>query len=506
MKRGAFSGVWGLVLVALLGCLIGISAVAATDGELVVVQSAEPTGLDPTVHREGPTYNVTINIYDSLLRRNPDGSIVPALAESYEVLEGENAWIFHLRPGVVFHNGEPLTAQAVAATVDRIFNPELKSTRATDLGWIEKVEVIDELTVRIIANKVFPLADHYFSELQIIPPNYVAQVGDVAFDENPVGTGPFKFVRWDRGNQVVLERNDDYWDGPSAIERLVFRFVSSPASRVTTLLGGDADLVTEVPISSMAQIENNPNTKLGIVTGTRVIFVGLDASQDSPLQDVRVRQALNYAVDKQAIIESLLYGLAEETVAMLTPNDLGYNPDIAPYPYDPNKARRLLAEAGYPDGFEITLDTASGRYINDKEVAQAIAGYLSEIGVTVNINVMEFGAFNKALFSHTTSPMYLVGWGNPVFDASYVYDFIVRSTGLLRTIDDPVIDALLVAGNSTINQSDRVQIYKKAAELIHEAAPVIFLYKQPVLYGMSSRLNWTPRSDEFLWMYDASLD
>ena len=504
MGRGYLRGILALGIVALMGILMGTAALAA-DGELVVVQGAEPTGLDPTLHREGLTYNVTMNIYDSLLQRNRDGSIVPALAESFETLEDENAWIFHLRPGVLFHNGEPLTADAVVATVDRIFNEELQSTRATDLGWIERVEVIDELTVKIVANKTFALAEHYFSELQIIPPRYLSEVG-TGLDEAPVGTGPFKFVRWDRGNQVILERNDEYWQGPAAVERVVFRFITSPASRVTTLLGGDADLITDLPITAMDQIEKNPATELGIATGTRVMFVGLDSRQDTPLQDVRVRQALNYAVDKQAIIQNLLYGLAEETLAMLTSTDFGFNPDVVAYPYDPQKARDLLAAAGYADGFELTIDTVSGRYINDKEVAQAIAGFLGEVGITVHVNVLEFGAFNGALFSHNTSPMYLVGWGNAVFDASYVYDFIVRSNGLLWTIDDPVIDALINAGNSTINQADRLAIYHQAALLINDAAPVIFLYKQPVLYGMSSRLTWIPRSDEFLWMYDAALE
>jgi len=505
MGRSRAKGMLHIGIAILATVLVGTMAFAATDGELVVVQGAEPTGLDPTVHRENPTYNVTMNIFDSLLQRNADGSITPALAESYEALEGENAWIFHLRPGVTFHNGEALTADAVVATVNRIFDPEFNSTRATDLGWIETVEVIDELTVKIIANKTFALAEHYFSELQIIPPLYAAEVG-MGFDSAPIGTGPFKFVRWDRGNQVVLERNDDYWQGPAAVKRVVFRFISSPASRATTLLGGDADLIADPPLTAMDQIESNPATRLGIATGTRVMFVGLDTRQDSPLQDVRVRLALNYAVDKQAIIENLLYGLAEETVAMTTSTDLGFNPDLDPYPYDPARARQLLIDAGYPNGFEISMDTLNGRYINDKEVAQAIAGFLSEIGITVNINVLEFGAFNGAIFSHTSSPMYLAGWGNAPFDASYVYDFIIRSNGLLSTIDDPVIDALINAGNSTINQADRIAIYHAAAELIMEAAPVLDLYKQPVLYGFSSRLTWTPRSDEFLWMYDAVLE
>jgi peptide/nickel transport system substrate-binding protein len=479
--------------------------VLGADDEVVVIQGAGPTGLDPTVHREGPTYNITLNIFDSLLRRTAEGDIVPALAKSYE-RDTDTSWVFHLREGVEFHNGEELTAEAVKFTVNRIFDPELKSTRATDLEWIESVEVLDEYTVKITANKVFALADHYFSELQIVPPEYVNEVGDKEFNMNPVGTGPFEFVRWDQGNKVVLERNEDYWAGPSDISGVTFRFISSAASRVATLLGGDADLVADVPVTSIDQIENRSNTKLGVATGSRVIFVGLDSVQDTPLENVKVRRALNYAVNKKAIIENLLHGLAELTVTLLTEKDLGFNSDVEPYGYDPEKARELLDEAGYPDGFEIDMATLSGRYINDEQVAQAIAGFLGEIGVEVNLKVLEFGAFNDKLFSKQISPMFLVGWGNPVFDASYVFDFIVRSDGLIRTIQNEEIDQLLQKGRTTTDQGKREEYYQKAVELVHDRAPCIFLYKQPVLYGMSDRLNWTPRSDEFLWMYDATVE
>ncbi|MFW6049228.1 MAG: ABC transporter substrate-binding protein [Candidatus Bipolaricaulota bacterium] len=491
-------------LVSLFFVPLSLNVSADDNAEIVVIQGANPTGLDPTVHREGPTYNITINIFDSLLRRTADSDIVPALAESYE-RETDKSWVFHLREDVKFHNGEELTAEAVKFSVDRIFDPELKSTRATDLDWIESVEVIDEYTVRIEANKVFALADHYFSELQIVPPDYVEEVGDKEFNLKPVGTGPFEFVRWDQGNRVVLKRNADYWDGPSDVSEVTFRFISSAASRMATLLGGDADLVADVPVTAIEQIEKRSTTKLGVATGSRVIFVGLDSVQDTPLENVKVRQALNYAVNKDAIIESLLHGLAEETVTLLTEKDLGFNPDVEPYPYDPEKAEELLEEAGYPDGFEIDMATLSGRYINDKQVAQAIAGYLKEVDVEVNLDVLEFGTFNDQLFSKQINPMFLVGWGNPVFDASYVFDFIVRSDGLIRTIQSEEIDELLTEGRTTTDQGKREAAYQEAVELVQQQAPAIFLYKQPVLYGMSERLNWTPRSDEFLWVYDASV-
>ncbi|MEI6877212.1 MAG: ABC transporter substrate-binding protein, partial [Spirochaetota bacterium] len=453
-------------------------------------------------NRTVPSYNVTINIFDSLLRKNADGQNVPALAESY-VRESDTSWLFRLKAGVLFHNGEPLTADAVKYTVDKIFDPASKSTRANDLSWIDRVDVIDKLSVRIIAKRPFPLADHYFTELQIVPPAYREKVGAQKFNEEPVGTGPYKFVRWDRGNRVVLSRNDGYWRAPAPAQFVEFQFVSSAASRVATLLGGRADLIVDPPITAKAQIDGNPNTSFAAETGTRVLFVGLDTVQDSPLKDARVRQALNYAVDKKTIITRLIGSFGEETVALLTARDFGFNPDLKPYPFDPQKARQLLADAGYPNGFSIKIDATSGRYINDSVVVQAIVGYLGDVGVKAEINTLEFGAFNTALFSHKTSPMYFVGWGNPVFDASYVLNFVARTGSLIRTIEDPAIDKLLKDANETTDQALRKSLYAKAETLINSSAPAIFLYKQPVLYGLSKRLVWKPRADEFLYMYDA---
>ncbi len=497
--------VMAAIVAMLFGSNAGLFAQAGSEKDpLVVIQSAEPTGLDPVTNRTVPAYNVTLNIFDSLLLKTPDGQVVPALAESY-VRESDTSWLFKLRPGVVFHNGEALTADAVKYTVDKIFDPASKSTRANDLNWIDQVKVIDKLTVRIIGKRPFPLADHYFSELQIVPPVYREKVGAQKFNEEPVGTGPYQFVRWDRGNRIVLRRNDHYWKTPAPAQFVEFQTVSSAASRVATLLGGKADLIVDPPVSAKSQIDANPKASFASVTGTRVLLVGLDAVQDSPLKDVRVRQALNYAVDKKTIISRLIGPASEETTTLLTGHDFGFSPEVKPYPYDPKKARQLLADAGYPNGFSIKLDATSGRYINDSAVVQAIAGYLGEVGVKAEINTLEFGAFNGALFSHKTSPMYFVGWGNPVFDASYVFNFITKTGSLLRTIEDPAIDKLLTSANETVDKALRKSLYAKAGALINEAAPAIFLYKQPVLYGLSSRLDWKPRSDEFLYIYDAKL-
>ena len=510
MIRRAFPSIRSLAILiaiaAVFGAQANLSAQAAGSEKdpLVVIQSAEPPGLDPVANRTSPSYNVTLNVFDSLLMKTADGKDVPALAESIKQ-ESNTSWLFKLRSGITFQNGEPLTADAVKYTVDKIFDPASKSTRSRDLNWLDKVEVIDTLSFRITSKRPFPLASHYFTELQIVPPAYREKVGAQKFNEEPIGTGPYQVVRWDHGNRIVLKRNDKYWKGPAPVQFVEIQFVTAAASRVATLLGGRADIVVDPPLTAKAQIESNPKTLFVSTSGTRVLFVGLDAVQDSPLKDVRVRQALNYAIDKKTIISKLIGTSGEEATTLLTGRDLGFTADVKPYAYDPKKAKELLAAAGFPNGFSIKLDAMSGRYINDTAVVQAIAGYLGEVGVKAEINTLEFGAFNGNLFAHKTSPMYFVGWANPVFDASYVFNFITMTGSLMRTIEDPAIDKILKEANESVDQSARKALYAKAVALINDAAPAIFMYKQPVLYGLSKRLDWKPRVDEFLTLYDAKL-
>lgn len=489
-----------LAIVSVLCALSGIAI--AQEKTLVVLQGAEPTRIDPIFERGGvPTYSVAINIFDALLFRTAEGEYIPNLATSYERPD-ETTWIFHLRRDVFFHNGDLFTARDVAFTLTKILDPATGSRRLPDLKWIKGVEIIDDYTIKIIADP-FPLAELYFSELSIVPSTYYQTIGADNFSRAPVGTGPFKFKSWTPGYEIVLEKYLNYHFGPSNIDKIIFRFVPSPATRVAALQAGEADLITDPPIALLPSLQADPNIKIVALPGTRVIFVGFDTLQTSPLQDARVRQALNYAVDKTAIINKLLFGYAEPTVAMLGKKDLGFPKDLTPYPYDPQTAKALLAAAGYPNGFTVTMDIAPGRYINDLEVAQAIVGYLGEIGVKVELNVLEFGIMNERLFSHTTSPMYFIGWGNYPADAQYVYDFIVRTGGLLRTINDPEIDALLNTARTVVDKQARGNLLAEIARRVYELAPVLDLYKQPVIYACSAKLTWTPRPDEFLYLYDA---
>ena len=232
----------------------------------------------------------------------------------------------------------------------------------------------------------------------------------------------------------------------------------------------------------------------------------INTLKEGPLQDARVRRALNYAVDVDAIVQGVFNGLATPTTTLLTDIDFGYSPDLSPYPYDPERARELLAEAGYPDGFEVTLGTPSGRYVNDVQVAQAVAAQLGAIGLTVNQEVREYGAYVGELFAGDAPDLFLIGWGNAPFDADFILYPLLRTDELLSYYSSPELDALLDEAHTTLDRGAREEAYGAALELIQDEAPMIFLYKQRDAYGVSDRLEWEPRPDEFLWLYSASLE
>lgn len=471
---------------------------------VVVMQGADVNTLDPTMNREVPTYNVNINIFDGLLFKEPDGTISAGLAASWELID-DLTWEFDLRQGVTFHNGEPFNAEAVRFTIERILDPETESPISGGFRFIESVEVVDDYTIRFTMANPQPLAEAVLSELLIVPPAYFTEVGEDEFAQNPVGTGPFRFVSWQPDVAVELVANEDYWRGTPAIPELTFRPVPEAITRFAALSSGEADLIVNVPPSLLQQIDDLPQARLIDVASGRVIFIGINTLEDTPLQDPRVRRALNYAVDVDAIIEGVLAGLGTPTTTVLTEIDFGYDASLSPHGYDPERAQELLTEAGYPEGFSLNFQTPDGRYLNDVQVAQAIAGQLEEIGLSVNFEVREYGSFVGDIFGRNASDLYLLGWGNPYFDADYIFHPLFHSNGLISYYQNEVLDDLITQGRTTIDPEARLEAYAEAVPLVHEEAPLIFLYKQQDAYGLSERLDWSPRADEFLWLYDAEL-
>jgi len=485
-----------LVAVALVSSPAGV--LAAPEGQLVIAQGGDPSTLDPHMHAENFTFAVVHNVFDHLVRRfvkNGQLAHEPGLATSWTSVN-PTTWEFKLRPGVKFHNGEEFNAEAVKFSIERVLNPDQKARWRWAFADIERVEIVDPLTVRIVTKAPFPtLITNLAFCMPIVPPKYVREKGDAHVATNPVGTGPFKFARWRKDDAVVLEANEAYWRGAPKVKTLIFKPIPDESTRVAALMTGEVDVARGVPPSLVKQIADNPKTRVAKVPSALNIHVILDTLKDGPLRDRRVRQAINYGVDKEGIIRSILEGNGGAVGGPLTPVMLGFAPDVKPYPYDPERAKRLLAEAGFPQGISLTLNSPNGRYLKDKEVNEAISGQLSKIGVRTQVATHEWGSY-VSKWPDGLVPMYMIGWAG-TWDADGILFPLLRSGQRFSRWSNADFDAIIDKARRTLDQAERVKLYRQATQLTHDEAPWLFLFHGMDIYGVNRALvDWEPTSDE----------
>ncbi len=476
----------------------------AAPSEIVVVIPADIKSLDKWAEETFNSMNVTGNIFDRLLQFDKDMNIQPMLATSYEVLD-DHTWRFHLRQGVTFHNGEPFNAQAVKFTLDRAADPE--SVLAYYVRNVKETRVIDDYTVDVITT--VPDATLHRKVgiwIDMAPPGAVEELGD-RFRDHPVGTGPFKFVEWVKGDHITVEANKDYWGGAPAVDQVVFKFVLEPSTRVAMLKAGEVDLITNIPSDVVAELAATPGLKIEKVLGFRKMLVIFPAS--GPTNDVRVRKALNYAVDKQLIVDTILQGNAEVAAGAVHIKIPGHNPEVQPYPYDPDEAKRLLAEAGYSEGFEMDLYHTVGVFPKDKETAEAIAGQLSAIGLNVNPVAMEWGTFYEGVLNVPPGEapgMAYMRYGNALGDPSELYTWALWSDGNWMQVTDPTLDEMIAKTEVTLDQDARIEMFKEMEVYTqNELVPWIFLFDLENIFGLSERLQWVPSPYEPIDLRGASV-
>ena len=490
----------GLSLVLIL--LFSTFSFSAPKDTLVIAQGVDATTLDPHMHQETPTYNVCMNIYDGLVKRNKKEEIVPNLAISWKILN-DTTWQFKLRKGVKFHNGEEFDANAVKFSIERVINPKTHSPQISDLNAIDHVDVIDKYTINVVTKKPYPILLARLCNHMIIPPKYTKEKGADYLALHPIGTGPYKFKKWYKDEKIELVANEDYHFGVPKIKKVIFRPIPEASSRIAELLTGGVDIITNVPPDKLAEIEKSKRARVSSAPSVRVIFIVLDTTRESPIKNKKVRQALNYGVDVDSIIKYVLGGNAYRIATPLTPAHFGYDPSIKPYPYDPKKAKELLAEAGYPHGFKMTLITPSGRYLMDKDVAQVIAGQLNKIGLKINVKVLEWGVYIKEILSRKVeSPMFLLGWGNDTLDADGTLFPMLRSGERLSFYSNHEFDKYLDLGRTTLDPKKRKEYYSKALHILYDDPGWLVLYQQKDLYGASKRIKWEARPDERIFAID----
>jgi peptide/nickel transport system substrate-binding protein len=470
---------------------------AQSQGELRVAIPWTPENLDPTMNLASFRAMVGVSLFDSLVGRDAENRIVPQLAESWRLVD-DVTWQLKLRRGVVFHDGEPFNAEAVRFTFQRVLDPEQKSPNRANVA-----EMVDDYTVNLVTRQPYAPLINRLLDFAMVPPKYVAEKGNQGMALRPVGTGPYRFVELIKDDRMVVEAFDRHWRGAPKIKRIVYKPIPEPFTRAAALRNNEVDLVTTMPPSLARELERAPGIRVQRVPSSWIIYLGLNALK-KPLSDVKVRQALNYATDVDAIIKNVLEGNGRKLEGPLTPQMFGYDASIKGYPYDPVRARKLLAEAGYPDGVEITLESPAGRYQGDKEIAEALGGQWQKAGFKPKVQVAEWGAYFKRYLAKQFQDAYVLGLGGPMQDADELYN-LMSSKGRGLYYKNERVDALFDLGRSTMDQAKRRQIYRDLQRAMVEDATWVFLLQQVDIYASRDRLTWTPRTDQWMPLQDATL-
>lgn len=465
--------------------------------EITIAQGLDPESLDPHATTVSATENVAVPIVQRFVEYNyVEDGVVPVLAVEWALVD-DLTWEVNLREGVTFTNGESMNAEAAKFSLERIQTMPHATGRRFEVEGL-RVEIVDDLTIRLSTTNPFPFMISELGRVSIVPPAYVQEVGDQEFGLNPIGTGPYVLEEWIRGDRAVLARNDDYWGELPALTRVTFMAVPEASSRTATLQTGEVDLITLVSISDIPTIEEDENLTLVDEISNRSMFVRFDTA-DPRLEDPRVRQAFNYAVDKELIVEEVLSGYGNVLDGQpIGEHIFGHNPNVEAYPYEPDTAQSLLEEADFDFSTPVTMYTPAGRYAADRETAEAIAGMLSEVGVQVEVQPLEWGVWIQMYNEGTLIPMTFIGIHTFYPDAFSLLN--LHTTGSVGgTYNNPEYDAIIAEAAQTVDDDARLELYHQAVQIIHDNPAALYLHQQVDLYAHNARVEgFHPRPDELI--------
>ena len=490
-------------------CLTASLAIGAQAQRLTVAQGFDPQTLWPNGTTNAETYNGGTPVVESLFWLDGrDMKVKPLLATGF-TQETPTSIIVKLRPNIRFSNGEAMNADAVIHSFKILIDPKETPAYTRYFETFTKIDKIDDLTVRMHTSVPIPPMDLTLSLFFVVPPTYWNQVGQDGFGKRPIGTGPFLFERWVRDAELVFRRNPNYWgEAPVGINELVFKPVPDEMARAAGLMTGEYDVVKNLPAAGLNDVKRRPTAR--VISVPSYAICGLNMSSweghNSPLQNKKVRQALNYAVDKKSIIDNILFGNGVPLNGqLLRQSQLGYNPDLKDYPYDPARARALLAEAGFPNGFEIGFKIPSGSYANAKEVAEAVSGMLNQVGVRPRIQIIESGEYLRQLRARELWPMSMTCSSPP--DDPHFQMSQYHSTWRYAYHKIPELDKLIDEGQQEMDVRKRTEIYQRASQVAYNEAVLLFLYGGVDHFGTSSKVKgFAPRGDGRYFFYGVTLE
>ncbi len=515
----------GLIAVFLFAFGTLASGTPVNAAELSIALSADVTSIDPHYHNLTPNNNVAEHIFETLVTKDPRSKLKPALAESWRAID-DLTWEFKLRRGVKFHDGGDFTAPDVVFSIDRVPNvPNSPSSFATYSKQITEKIVVDPYTIRFKTATPYPLMPNDMSTIFILSARAAkgttpagAATEDFNNGKATIGTGPFKFVRYAKGDRIELTRHDAYWGTKSAWDKVTLRIITADPTRVAALLAGDVRAIENVPTSDIARIAKSNDLTLYRTVSHRLMYLHLDSNRDrspfvtdkagkplekNPLKDLRVRRAISKAINRQALVERVMEGAAVTSGQLMPEGMFGYTSALKPEAYDVDGAKKLLTEAGYPDGFALTLHAPNDRYVNDEQIAQAIAQLLARAGIATRVEAMPSSVyFTRA--SKLEFSLMLVGWAADTAESSSPLKALLatfnKEKGMGATnrgrYSNPKMDETLTQALAIVDDTKRERMLQLATEIAVNDLGIIPLYHQHNLWAARKGITYSPRTDE----------
>ncbi|ACB86338.1 ABC transporter substrate-binding protein [Natranaerobius thermophilus] len=472
------------------------------EDRLTIGMGTDMVTFDIHDHNNTSTEAVHINIFDYLFRQE-DGEIQSELVSKHEIIDDET-WKFKLKEGVKFHNGDELTSKDVQFTFHRVIE-DSSLTEHSNYNQISEVEVINDYEFYIHTEDPEPALLNRISRMGsgILPKDYIEEEGWDHFLDSPIGSGPYEFVEWERDNRVVLNPFEDYYgDYDSPWEEVVYRVIPEDSTRVSELLTGGVDLAVNVPPTDWDRVDDNQGTLISTGDSNRVMLLILNHEEGRPTEEQKVREAIDYAIDNEALTESILDGQGTPVRTRVTPGNTGYNEELYDdYRYDPDYSRELLEEAGYSDGVELKFHAPQGRYLMDSDVSEMITGMLAEVGINADLNLLEFSQFADKYLGNENEDLMFLGLSNSMFDAAHALRNFHSEQNTERTYyENERVDELLEKAESNMDFEERKEQYQEVQEIVAEELPYVYLYQQKDSYGINNRIDFEPRLDEMIYI------
>lgn len=495
-----------------LVCMVGVFGFGAS-GEIVVGVDAAPETMDPHGSISDSNMMWMGNVFDSLIQiKGPDGELAPGLATSWEQID-PLTWRFELRKGVEFHNGNPFTWEDVKFSYER-----MKTYEYSEHSWAKKITSVEKVdgdpwTIEIKTETPTPSLVYQMKIGFIMDKESTEARSRGEVTQYPVGTGAYEFEEWVKGSHLTLTANENYWGVKPTIKKAVVRPIAEPSTRFAALATDKIDLMMGVPLQMLESVKGDSKLEMVTRPSRRVIFLGLSNQEDMPTSNIKVRKAMYMAINEKAIIKSILLGQGAISSQIVDPQTLGYNHDIERYSYNPDKAKELLEEAGYGDGFKITLQCPNDRYVKDEQIGQAVVKYLREVGIEAKLDAMPKANYWGLISGHKTK-FWMLGWMNESHDLGNVFSMLVHSPtgqygGWNSTYGDPELNSLIEEQKQIEDKAEREKALKELNKIaMEEKVAYLPLHRQKHLYALrkSKDINFDPRPDRWIMLKEISLD